>query len=541
MFTRYQLYQLYAEGREPTIQLIESLLDYIEELKADPHNRRQRHIKDLAARIKQLQERLERVKQKLARQECLNYELKRRITELEAASVVRDSHNSSLPPALDPPAAKATNAIRRTKSLRRPSGKRPGGQPGHPGHTRPRVEQPDRVVTHAPALCRGCGASLAGGYIIKSESRQVIDVPPVKVWVVEHRSLTKRCPTCDEVTKGRFPREVKAVVQYGRGVRARAVYLVNYQLLPYRRAAEVLKDFLACPVSPGSLRRMITECAAGALQTEVEIKGRLKAAEVIHVDETGLRVEGGGSFMHVASTAGLTHYACDSRRGKAAMDEIGILPAFRGVSVHDGWPAYTYYYQCRHALCGAHLLRELTYIEESHPHQRGQWAEPLAKLLVEMKEAVEEAREAGHSALTEQEQGEFLGRYDKLVRRGLELNPERHTRRRQQKQGAAKEKKGRGRIPQSEARKLVARLETRRVEVLRFMTDFRVPFENNQAERDLRMVKLQQKIGGCFRSGEGARQFCRLRGVISTMRKQGQAVLESIEKVLRGQQLTLTS
>lgn len=405
MFTRHQLYQLYEEGREPTIQLIESLLDYIEELKHDPHNRQQRHIKDLSDRIAKLQARLERVKQKLARQECLNYELKRRIAELEAAAVVRDSHNSSLPPALDPPAAKAANAIRGTKSLRRLSGRRPGAQPGHPGHTRPRVERPDQVVTHAPRECRGCGASLSAGYIVKCDRRQVIDLPPVKVWVVEHRALTKRCRSCDELTKGRFPAGVKAAVQYGRGVRARAVYLVNYQLLPYRRAAEVLEAFFSCPISAGSLRRVMAECAGRALLAEVEIKNRLKQAEVIHVDETGLRVEGAGSFVHVASTARLTHYACDTRRGKPAMDEIGILPAFKGTSVHDGWPAYTYYYQCRHALCGAHLLRELTYIEESHPHQHGQWAEPLAKLLLEMKEAVEEARASGRAALTEQERG----------------------------------------------------------------------------------------------------------------------------------------
>lgn len=540
MFTRHQLYQLYEEGREPTVRLIESLLDYIEELKHDPRNRRQRHIADLAERIGKLQAKLKRVEGKLDKQLCLNYELKRRIAELEAAAVTKDSHNSSLPPALDPPAAKAANAIRRTRSLRRPSGKRPGAQPGHPGHTRPRVEQPDRVVTHAPALCRGCGASLSAGYIVKCERRQVIDLPPVKPWVVEHRALTKRCRSCDEVTKGRFPAEVKAAVQYGGGVRARAVYLVNYQLLPYRRACELLADFFSCPVSAGSLRRMIAECAGRALATEVEIKGRLKHSEVIHVDETGLRVAGEGRFVHVASTAGLTHYSCDVRRGKPAMDEIGILPAFTGVSVHDGWPAYQYYYQCRHALCGAHLLRELTYVEESHPHQRGRWAEPLAKLLIEMKEAVEQARASGRAALAEQEQAEYFRRYDEVVKRGLELNPERMTRRRRADPGATA-KKGRGRIAQSEARKLVARLESRREEVLRFVTDFGVPFDNNQAERDLRMVKLQQKIGGCFRSGEGARQFCRLRSVISTARKQGQAVLESIERVFQRQPLTLTS
>jgi transposase len=540
LFTRHQLYQLYEAGREPAVRLIESLFDYIEELKHDPHNRQQRHIADLSERSGKLAAKLKRVEGKLDRQQCLNYELKRRIAELEAGAVVGDSHNSSLPPALDPPAAKAANAIRRTRSLRRPSGKRPGAQTGHPGHTRPRVEQPDRVVTHAPRECRGCGASLSSGYIVRCERRQVIDLPPVRPWVVEHRALTKRCRSCDELTKGRFPQGAKAAVQYGRGVRARAVYLVNYQLLPYRRASEVLQDFFSCPISAGSVRRVMAECAGRALPTEVEIKQRLKQAGVIHVDETGLRVEGRGSFVHVASTPRLTHYACDTRRGKAAMDEVGILPAFKGTSVHDGWPADSYYYQCRHALCGAHLLRELTYIEESHPHQRGQWAEPLAKLLVEIKEAVERARGAGRAALTEQERDEFFGRYDRLVRRGLELNPERHTRQRRTDPGATA-KQGRGRIPQSEARKLAARLESRREEVLRFMTDFAVAFDNNQAERDLRMVKLQQKIGGCFRSIEGARQFCRLRGVISTARKQGKRVLDSIEAVLARQPLTLTS
>lgn len=239
MFTRHQLYQLYDEGRGPTIRLIESLLDYIEELKHDPHNRQQRTIEDLAGHIRKLTARLKKVEDQLAKQLCLNCQLKRRIAELEAATVVKDSHNSSLPPSKDPPAAKAANALKRTKSLRRPSGRRPGGQPGHPGHTRPLSEQPDRVVTHSPSLCRGCGASLVEGSIVGCDRRQVVEIPPVKPWVVEHHALTKRCGTCGELTKGRFPQGVEAAVQYGSGVRARAVYLTNYQLLPYRRGALV--------------------------------------------------------------------------------------------------------------------------------------------------------------------------------------------------------------------------------------------------------------------------------------------------------------
>jgi transposase len=539
VLTRQQLYELYYQGPAPTLNYIEALLAQLADFERIYGQQQQRIIEAQRQYNEKLAQQLKRAKEKLWRQESLNYQLKRRIAELEAAAVTKDSHNSSLPPSTDGPAAKAANSIRRTRSLRRPSGRRPGAQPGHPGRTRALSEQPDRVVTHAPRECRGCGASLASGYIVKYERRQVIDLPPVKPLVVEHRALTKRCATCDALTKGRFPREVKAAVQYGTGVQARAVYLVNYQLLPYRRAGELLRDFFSCPISPGSLRRIITACSTRALLPEVEIKNRLKRSEVIHADETGLRVAGEGRFVHVASTAGLTHYSCDRRRGKSAMDEVGILPAFKGVSVHDGWPAYHYYYQCRHALCGAHLLRELIYIEESSPHQRGQWAAPMAKLLIEIKEAVEQARSRGDTELSQERQAEFQRRYDRIVKRGSELNPERQRRR--EVKGAERRKAERGRIGQSEARKLVARLERYRTEVLRFMTDFRVPFDNNQAERDLRMVKLQQKTSGCFRTGQGAMEFCRLRSVISTARKQGQAVLESIEKVFQRQPLTLTS
>ena len=537
MLTRQQLYELYYQGPQPTIIYIEALLEELADFERLFGARQQRIIESQRQYNEKLSQQLKRAKEKLWRQETLNYQLKRRIAELEAA-VVKDSHNSSLPPSMDGPAAKAVNTIKRTRSLRRPSGKRPGAQAGHPGRTRALSEQPDRVVTHAPRECRGCGASLSSGYIVKCERRQVIDIPPIKPWVLEHRALTKRCATCDALTKGRFPQEVKAAVQYGPGVRARAVYLTNYQLLPYRRAGELLRDFFSCLISAGSLRRIIAECSTRALLTEVEIKNRLKQSEVLHVDETGLRVEGEGRFVHVASTAGLTHYSCDKRRGKPAMDEIGILPAFKGVSVHDGWPAYHYYYQCRHSLCGAHLLRELIYIEESSPHQSGEWAEPMAKLLLEIKESVEQARRAGRSQLDQEEQERFNRRYERIVKRGSDLNPERRKRR------AVKEgergKAERGRIGQTEARKLVARLNQYQPEVLRFMTDFRVPFDNNQAERDLRMVKLQQKTSGCFRTGQGAREFCRLRSVISTARKQGQGVLDSIEKVFQRQPLTLT-
>ena len=222
------------------------------------------------------------------------------------------------------------------------------------------------------------------------------------------------------------------------------------------------------------------------------------------------------------------------------MDEIGILPRYRGTCVHDAWWSYNYYTQCKHSLCGAHLLRELTFFAELSTEQQ-RWAEPLRKLLLEIKGAVEEASSSGRNQLSVEEQAAFVTRYDQLVSQGLEANPA-------QVRGAGPEKEIeslavelRVRTSQPPPRNLLLRMQRRREEVLHFMTDFSVPFDNNQAERDLRMIKLQQKVGGCFRSEEGARRFCRIRGYLSTMRKQGKNVLKALERACRGHPLSPTS
>lgn len=551
VLTRQELYELYYQGPEPMVRLVENLLGHIAEVEHYLGHRQQQTIDSLSEQVTRLKRQLKTVKEHLAEQQCLNHQLQRRVAELEAMpaepteQVVRDSHNSHRPPSSDLP------FIKRTRSLRRPSGKSVGGQVGHPGRTRLRVEQPDRVVTHRPSVCRGCGASLRNGYVVSCDARQVIDIPPVKPFVIEHRAWTKRCVTCGEVTKARFPKGIEAAVQYGDGVRARAVYLTKYQLLPVRRAGELLADFFGCAVSPATVMRMVTQCARALVRSEAQIKEGLRRAEVLNVDETGIRVAGAGHFVHVASTPQLTHYAYDRRRGKSAMDEIGILPVFKGVCVRDGWVAYDHYHHCRHALCNAHLLRELVYIEESHPHQRGQWAAPMAELLREIKAAVELARTAGRSELTADEQTRFTRRYERIIKRGVELNPPRQPSYRappkssstksSSREAGRREVVGRGRVAQTAARNLVARLERYQNQVLRFMTDFSVPFDNNAAERDLRMLKLQQKTSGCFRSHEGAREFCRIRSLISTARKQGQSVLPTIEHLFTGQQIHLTS
>jgi transposase len=357
-----------------------------------------------------------------------------------------------------------------------------------------------------------------------SERRQVIEIVPAKLRVIEHRAEVVRCPGCGQRTKGTFPQGVRAAIQYGPSVMARALYLHDYQLLPYQRTSQAMRDLFGCQMSPGTLARSVAGCASKLVETELKIKKKLRCSRVLHADETGLRVEKKCHYVHVASTERLTHYGCDARRGRGAIDEINIVPGYRGNLVHDGWHSYTYYQQCQHALCGAHLLRELTYFSELEEARKG-WAEPLKQLLLEIKREVDEVRTDGDGQLTSDRVALLTTGYEQLVREGLEANPPPE----------------RADLVGRQARNLLLRLEKRKAEVLRFMTDFTVPFDNNQAERDLRMIKLRQKISGCFRSAEGARQFCRIRSYISTMSKQGKSMMQALEKACEGRPLQPTS
>ncbi len=306
-------------------------------------------------------------------------------------------------------------------------------------------------------------------------------------------------------------------MQYGPGVKARVLYLQQYQLLPYQRTSEAMSDLFGCRLSAGTVANIVRECAAGLVETELKIKRGLRRSPIIHADETGLRVNKRLAYVHVASNARLTHYAAASHRGHTAIDEINVLPAYRGTCVHDGLLAYTYYDRCRHALCGVHLLRELTFFEELSEETKA-WAAPLKGLLLEMKGEVDRVRGEGERRLAADRLTELTGSYDRLVAQGLSEPPPPDVPEQVKKQ----------------ARNLLLRLERRKEEVLRFLSDFSVPFENNQAERDLRMIKLQQKVSGCFRSEEGARRFCRIRSYVSTMRKQGRGVMEALAAACRG-------
>jgi transposase len=352
----------------------------------------------------------------------------------------------------------------------------------------------------------------------------VVDVPPLlSLEVTEHRAQRKRCSGCGRSTTASFPTEVSATVGYGPRIKALTVYLMNYQLLPYERTSELLSDlFGERAPGAGTLHSALGSCFEGLEDTEEAIKAGLKGAQLGHFDETGLGVCEKGMWVHVASTTKLTHYALHQKRGSEATEEIGILPSFRGVAVHDGLRAYGNYERCEHALCNAHhLRRELTFVEEEHEEQG--WAGEMKALLMEIEEAVREEAASGGTQLSPETTGDFERRYQRVLKAGLAANP-------------PPERTGkRGRPKQSKGKNLVDRLDKHREAVLRFMGDFRVPLDNNQAERDLRMVKVRQKVSGCFRTKEGAAAFLRIRGYISTVRKQGENVLAALEGVFTGE------
>ena len=446
-----------------------------------------------------------------------NAVLLERVQHLEAR-LAKDSHNSSKPPSSDGLARKT-----KTRSLRRKSGRKPGGQVGHRGETLRLVGTPDEVVEHRPAVCAACQTALDDAPVVLRERRQVHELPRLRLVVREHQALHARCPHCQTVTTGAFPAETPSRAQYGPRLRALVVYLVEQQLVPYGRVRELLADLFGVRLSLGTLVHWVQQGAARLEPVEAAIKAALQQAPVLHNDETGVRRAGTLAWAHVASTARLTHYAIHAKRGTEATDAIGILPDYTGVSMHDGWAPYWAYRKCRHALCNIHHLRELTFLEEQY-HQS--WAKDLKGLLLEMKTAVDQARAQGHARLPLPQRQAFVTRYQELMAAGLAANPPPRRRPRQ-----------RGRVKQTPARNLLDRFVLGQDHILAFLDDLTIPFDNNQAERDLRMLKVQQKVSGSFRADRGAEAFARIRGYLSTLAKQGGALLAALEMIFAGQPL----
>jgi transposase len=470
VISRDEIRAIYAQGEDAVIALVEGLLQ----------------------RIVVLEEKVEALENQIS----------------------KHSRNSSKPPSSDGFKLKA-------KSQRRKSERSSGGQAGHQGQTLEWSAEVNQIEQHCVEACQVCGASLSEVEVESWDLRQVRDIAPIELTVKEHQAEVKCCPQCQTLNRGEFPAGVNSIVQYGASLKGLMVYLLDYQLLPSARVEELLSDVLGCEISEATLYNSRERCFEELASVEAAIAAQIVQADVLHCDETGLRVTGKLWWLHVASTDGLTFYFVHTKRGKDAMDAMNILPNYEGISVHDGLKSYAQY-TCDHALCNAHHLRELAFILERYQQI---WAEEMDILLRDIKGQVESAKARGQSALDRDLLQWFEARYHILIEAGLAANP--------MPEPPPDAVKSRGRPKQSPAKNFLDRLQHQE-QVLAFMYDFRVPFDNNQAERDLRMMKLKQKISGGFRSVEGAQMFARIRGYISTLKKQGLNVLEALRQVFLG-------
>ena len=318
---------------------------------------------------------------------------------------------------------------------------------------------------------------------------------------------------------------MKYPVQYGPNILASAIYCKNYQFIPYGRISEFFDDVMGIKICSATIIKAERECFQNLEEFENMVREKLITSPVVHCDETGMKIKGKRHWLHVASNDKYTCYLAHPKRGSEAMDDMGILPEFKGTAVHDGWKPYNGY-DCDHALCNAHLQRELTGIEENFKQQ---WAKEMNELLTEMKKYTDECKEQAKDLDFEQIKA-LEERFNAVVMKGIEENPP----------SLNPEKKGkRGASPKTKVRNLLERFMEHKEKILRFLTDLKVPFENNQAERDIRMMKLQQKISGTFRTTQGAEAFCRIRAYISTIRKNNLPVMASILAALKGAPLTI--
>jgi transposase len=433
--------------------------------------------------------------------------------EKRIATLERNSRNSSKPPSSD--GGNFTNPPK-PKSTRQKSGKKRGGQAGHKGHTLKQVSEPDHIAEHnlpPDPVCPNCQQTtkvIATGF----RKRQVFDIPPIEMEVTEHQAQQCQCQHCDATLTADFPEEVSAPVQYGSKLQAFCVYFNSYQLLPYQRLSQTMKDLFAIPISQGTVANIIASAGVKAEQTTTAIKEALKQTNILHSDETGCRLLGKRAWLHVASNSHLTFYHFDQKRGHKAMVNGAVLPDFSGHLIHDCWGAYRRFTQCQHGLCNAHLIRELIYASEELEQP---WAQPLLEMILKAKKLTQQHPD-GLDPLTQEP---LLEQYRTIVAEGLARNPE-----------PEQEPGKRGRPKRSKQLNLLRRLDQHETEFLAFMHHPEVPFDNNQAERDLRMMKTREKISGGFGTEQRAIDFCNIRSVISSSLKQKCNILNTIAEML---------
>lgn len=422
-----------------------------------------------------------------------------------------DSHNSSKPPSSD-----LSKKPRPIKERKKPKKKR-GGQKGHAGKTLLFRENPDEKVLLSPNHCLECNRSLKKVPLEHFERRQVFELPPISLRVTEFVSETKKCPCCKKLNSGQFPSFVKQPVQYGSRFQAFVAYLHHYQMIPYKRLSELCQDLFGQSLSQGTTFQVLKRLSSSLSTTQQWIRKQLLQEKVLHFDETGLYQNGKRIWLHTVSSQDWTLYFAHPKRGRIALEEVGVLPHFQGIAVHDHYESYKKFLNCQHAYCNAHHLRELARAEEQEEQN---WAEKMAVLLRKIYRSTQRAISKGRFSLAPSTRLRYRVQYESILDRA------------KRESSLPDPPKKQGRWPkQPKWKNLLDRLDKHESEVLSFMKDFDIPFDNNLAERDLRMIKIKQKVSGCFRSEKGTEYFCLIRGLISSLRKQGKNILESIKEI----------
>jgi len=434
--------------------------------------------------------------------------LEARVQELEE-KISRDSHNSNKPPSSDNPYKKR----RKTKSLRKKGGKA-GGQDGHKGITLQRSLNPDIIIPLNVERKCSCGFDLSAKECVGYEKRQQFDIPEINITITEYQADIVICSKCGKTHTAQFPEGINAPAFYGPNIKSLIVYLKHYGFVSYERLAEFFEDVIGHSISQGTFVNTVNEYAKKVEHYVESIKDNLINEKIVHFDETGLRVEGSRYWLHNAGNDHFTFYFIHKNRGKIAMDAMGILPFFTGIAVHDHWDSYYLYSACLHSLCNAHHLRELIYFEE----QDEMWAKKIKKCLLDAKEEIDK-----NKVLFTKRILYYKHRLKRCINEGLKIHPHKN-----------KKHRTRGRPKQSKAHNLLKRLTNYIEDVIRFLSDEDVPFDNNSAERDNRMMKVQQKISGTFRSWQGAENFCIIRSYLSTARKQGHSVYKAVVAGFKG-------
>ena len=420
--------------------------------------------------------------------------LEKKITELQERLLKyenpKNSTNSSVPPSQDP--------NRLTRSTRKKTDKKLGGQKGHKGSKLNSVANPDEVIFHDVTQCECCNASLPENGEIKS--RQIFDIPKIKIKVTEHRIVIKKCTSCGKQNKSEFPEGLVQEAQYGNEIKSLGVYLQNYQMIPYARCVELLFDLTGHRISAGSLANFQVKMYEQLSYFEDEIKRLLLLSQSMHADETGMKVNIVNGWMHVACNKLLSYFGFHLKRGQHAIDDMNIIPLYNGTLVHDRFSSY-FKYQCEHSLCNAHILRELLYLQEM---KNLKWAEDISNLLTATYHKQKEG-----AIFTQENYQSILDKWEKLIAPTIN----------------SYDKK----FKKTKEEKLAFALEKHKHLFLKFIVEEHVPFDNNQAERDLRMIKVKQKISGCFKEQAYAAYFARIRSYISTLKKNDQDILANIQ------------